>query len=278
MHITYDISEFFDILCDKNYGQLQWFLLIEKNNKFNNEYEKLHWVAKKDLEDFQNFNKFISEVEEENKKIIQNISKLEQKEEIISKLRYKIEQLEKKLLSFIQIDNINIQNMGQNIKNIEALYDDENLPLEKRFNLLKQKNFKLKNYIFANSDSSASSGKNRVVNKNSTKNKNNINKNLEDEKEEDNKNEENNASGLGEESESEINELKVELENARQQIERNNIDIENLENEMKIIREACVNLFCKMTIPKKFKGEIKQILKIFGCNDAEIIFIVDKKK
>ena len=72
--------------------------------------------------------------------------------------------------------------------------------------------------------------------------------------------------------------MKLELDNARQQIERYNNEIENLENEMKIIREACVNLFCKMTIPKKFKDEIKQILKIFGCNDAEIIFIVDKKK
>ena len=93
-----------------------------------------------------------------------------------------------------------------------------------------------------------------------------------------NKNEENDTSELEEESESEINELKLELENTRKQLEKNNIEIENLENEMKIIREACVNLFCKMSIPKKFKEEIRQILKIFGCNDNEIIFIVDKKK
>ena len=44
-----------------------------------------------------------------------------------------------------------------------------------------------------------------------------------------------------------------------------------------MLREASSNLLIKMNIPKKFKEEIKEILKLFEFTESEILFIVDKK-
>ena len=80
------------------------------------------------------------------------------------------------------------------------------------------------------------------------------------------------------ETDTEISELKNELENARIELNQLSNECKNLENKFKILREASSNLLIKMNIPNKYKEEIKKILKLFEFTDNEIVFIVDKKK
>ena len=80
------------------------------------------------------------------------------------------------------------------------------------------------------------------------------------------------------ETDSEISELKNELENSKIEINRLNNVCKNLENKIKVLREASSNLLIKINIPKKYKEEIKEILKLFDFTESEILFIVDKKK
>ena len=83
------------IICDKNKDGLKWLLL--KNKKYENcknSYNNLFWVNIDSILDIKKYNKFKSEEDEINEIIINNVKKLEEKEEIISKLNYKIQILE----------------------------------------------------------------------------------------------------------------------------------------------------------------------------------------
>ncbi len=75
-----------------------------------------------------------------------------------------------------------------------------------------------------------------------------------------------------------MSELKNELENAKIELNRLANECKNLENKIKILKETISNLFIQMSIPKKHKEEIKEILKLFEFTETEILFIVDKKK
>ena len=83
------------IISDKNKDGLKWFLI--KNKKFadcKNSYDNLFWVENDCILDIKQYNKFKSEEDEMNEIIISNIKKLEEKEDIISKLSYRIENYE----------------------------------------------------------------------------------------------------------------------------------------------------------------------------------------
>ena len=54
---------------------------------------------------------------------------------------------------------------------------------------------------------------------------------------------------------------------------------DELEVKLKIMKEACKNILIRLTIPKKDKEEIKQILKLFEFSEEETLIIIgDKKK
>ena len=125
----------YEILCDKYYYKYQWFLLINKNDKNSkdNDLNKMFWVEKSQLINLDKFNKYISEADETNKNIIKYISKLEEKDDMISKLTYKLNQIEK-LNS--------IEDMNSNSENIRTDKFETIVPLEK-YNNLEQKFRKL---------------------------------------------------------------------------------------------------------------------------------------
>ena len=102
---------------------------------------------------------------------------------------------------------------------------------------------------------------------------NTITNNIESNEDNDNENESEDYS----ETDTEISELKNELETARIELNQLSNECKNLENKIKILREASSNLLIKMNIPNKYKEEIKAILKLFEFTDSEIVFIVDKK-
>ena len=118
----------YEILCDKYFYNFQWFLLINKKDKNSkdNDFHKMFWAEKSQLESIEKFNKYIGEAEEANKNIIKYISKLEEKDDIISKLSYKLNQIEK----------INsIEDMNSNNGNIKTDKFDTIITLEKYNNL-----------------------------------------------------------------------------------------------------------------------------------------------
>ena len=87
------IPDNFDIICEKNVGNLSWVLLRKKNGNENN-YEDYIWVEKTIIDNIDEFN-YINEIDLVNKQIINYISKLEEKDNTISKLTQKLKNYEK---------------------------------------------------------------------------------------------------------------------------------------------------------------------------------------
>ena len=91
----YNPNEYF-IKCDKTLGVLKWYLLKKRTDyKEKDTYENLIWVPKVDIVEIDQFNNYSSEDEIRDLELLNVLQKLEEKENIISKLEYKIEKLEK---------------------------------------------------------------------------------------------------------------------------------------------------------------------------------------
>ena len=91
----YNSNEYF-IKCDKTLGVLKWYLLKKRTDyKEKDTYENLIWVPKVDIVEIDQFNNYSSEDEIRDLELLNVLQKLEEKENIISKLEYKIEKLEK---------------------------------------------------------------------------------------------------------------------------------------------------------------------------------------
>jgi len=124
----YNPNDYF-ILCDKKYKELKWYLL-KKQSEYENddEYNNLLWVASPDLVDLDKFNEYSIDEEPDNAEMLNFIKKLEEKENIISKLSYKLEKLERQ---FEQNKSMNSNADGENdkkkSKNKIFKYFDENL-------------------------------------------------------------------------------------------------------------------------------------------------------
>ena len=95
INYQYNSNEFF-ILCDKVYGELKWYLM-KKQIDYEKEdtYDNLIWVPKIDVVDLDKFNEYSNEDENSHSELLKVIKKLEEKENMISKLTYKVEKLEK---------------------------------------------------------------------------------------------------------------------------------------------------------------------------------------
>ena len=140
----------YEILCDKYFYNFQWFLLINKKDKNSkdNDFHKMFWAEKSQLESIEKFNKYIGEAEEANKNIIKYISKLEEKDDIISKLSYKLNQIEK-INSIEDINSNNGNTKTDKFDTIITLEKYNNLEnkfkkLEDELKLLKLENISLK--------------------------------------------------------------------------------------------------------------------------------------
>ena len=97
-NIFFSKKDDYIILSEKNYKTLKWFLLTKKININNLNYENTFWTNKEnvDKELIKNLNLEISNTDEE-KMIMNYLKKLEEKENIISKLQLKIKNMEKNM-------------------------------------------------------------------------------------------------------------------------------------------------------------------------------------
>lgn len=82
----------YDIIADKSIGNLSWFLLRQKLGDKNN-YSDYIWVEKNNIDNLEEFN-YVNEIDLVNKKIINYISQLEEKELIIGRLTQKLNKYE----------------------------------------------------------------------------------------------------------------------------------------------------------------------------------------
>ena len=284
-------SEEYNILCDKNYKNLQWFLLIQKTNEFSNTYENLIWVPRKKILNIEKFNDFESENDTRNKLLLDNYSKLEQKEEIISKLKYKIDCYEKIINNNskdqqnnnIDINNIEIEKMNNILNQLNNA--EEKLKILQKENIqLKEELSKINKSIKKSKSKKTSDSYKLGYDKNyEIVIDNNDNNNIKEvEKEENNEEDENYEEEEEEEdddeSESIINDLRNELEKTKIDLDTAVNNYKNLENKFNELKENFSNLLIKMKIPKKHKDETAKILKLLEFTDHEIIFIIDKKK
>ena len=84
----------YTILTNRTFNHLTWYLLSSKTDHDSLNYENCIWVPHSLIEkDLPSYNKFVSEQEEQNRLIQIYTSKLEKKEEELSKLSYSLEKI-----------------------------------------------------------------------------------------------------------------------------------------------------------------------------------------
>lgn len=84
----------FTILTNRTFNHLTWYLLSSKTDQDSLNYENCIWVPHPSIEkDLSSYNKFVSEQEEQNRLIQIYTSKLEKKEDELSKLSYSLEKI-----------------------------------------------------------------------------------------------------------------------------------------------------------------------------------------
>ena len=128
INYQYNPNEYF-ILCDKAYKQFKWYLMKNQSEYNENDtYDNLIWVSSIDVVDIDNYNEYSKDEDSYNNEMLNIIKKLEEKENIISKLSYKVEKLEKEL----QQKKINRKKIYNSIYNDELFFE-----CKKNFNINK---------------------------------------------------------------------------------------------------------------------------------------------
>ena len=284
------------ILCDKEYKKLKWFLMKKKSNEKEEEkntYDNLIWVPKIDIVDLNNFNKYVNEEEENNtNEIINLVKKLEEKENLISKLTFKLEKLEKDFEinnTYNSIEqNLKSKNSNNRINYFKNTLNEDNIlntngfvvsirkdisrsqnniesniPIEKYNILLEKLNQMEENFVKLQKENIELRKYYKLYLEQNNNNPININ----------NKNELINNNNKIESNK--INNFSLNEEEDDYYKNKYN----ELEMKLKIMKEACKNILMRLSIPKKDKEEIKQILKLFEFSEEETLIIIgDKKK
>ena len=137
-------SNEFIILSDVSFNQFKWYLMKKKNTDEEiseiDSYDNLLWVPVINIIDIE---KFDYEEMENNTEIFNLIKKLEEKENIISKLSYKLSKLEKgsenNLINIEEKENIdNELNLKKRKQKLKA--EENSIPIEKYNELLDKLN------------------------------------------------------------------------------------------------------------------------------------------
>ena len=239
------------ILNEFIYQSFKWLLMKRKSEQYqNNSYENLVIVEMPKVINLDEFNKYTSSNSNVNNQEIENLfKKLEEKENIISSLSYKIEKLEKELQNNI-INDTNEKNTIP-IEKFNFILDKLN-QTEAKLAKLQKGNLEFRKSLI---DSNNQLNKDKTMSSSVDKNK--FNKN-------------------------EINIFKSIKDSNNSFNEEENNYYKNQYNELKIksniLKDGCKNILSKVNIPKKDKEEVKQILKLFEFKEEEILGIIGDKK
>ena len=244
-------SEEFIILSNVSFKHFKWYLMKKKNHEKEenydiDSYENLIWVPIISIIDLENFD---YEDKESNSDIYSLIKKLEEKENILSKLKFKLEKYEKQSENNIRIKN--------SINNEVKINSDENfIPIEKYNNLLQELNDAENNFEKIQKENIELLKYKKLYLE--SKDDNPINKINVKNSEEDKK--------------------RIENSNSDDEIDYYKKKCEELQMLLNVLKEGIKNILMKITIPKKDKGEVKQILKLFEFSKEEQLIILGDKK
>ena len=244
-------SEEFIILSNVSFKHFKWYLMKKKNHEKEenydiDSYDNLIWVPIISIIDLENFD---YEDKESNSDIYSLIKKLEEKENILSKLKFKLEKYEKQSENNIRIKN--------SINNEVKINSDENfIPIEKYNNLLQKLNDAENNFEKIQKENIELLKYKKLYLE--SKDDNPINKINVKNSEEDKK--------------------RIENSNSDDEIDYYKKKCEELQMLLNVLKEGIKNILMKITIPKKDKGEVKQILKLFEFSKEEQLIILGDKK
>ena len=234
-------SNEFIILSDVSFNKYKWYLMKKKSLEDDEDindidsYENLIWVPIINIIDLE---KFEYKEFQNSSELVKLIRINEEKENIISKLSYKLEKFEK--------ENKNKQKISKN--------EEGFIPIEKYDNILNELNEAENNIEKIQKENNEllqykkmyleMKGENNLINNN---------KDLEDKN-------------------------KFENENTNDEIDYYKKKCEEFQMLLNVLKEGIKNIFMKITIPKKDRGEIKQILKLCEFTNEETMMILGDKK
>ena len=304
----------YNILCDKIYGELRWFLLVNKVDSLVKEKDKLNyddliWVPKINIIDIDTYKELFKKDNENKKddvekftsnKIYKNEIHINRDKEISFSNNFSFnnnsEELNKNKQnsnnsnslkrggSFFSLgNNTNVIN-EENNSDYNKLMEKYKLTLEKlnrteeKNNKLLKKNNELKEKIIKINKNNSQ----KITisdDSNNFSNCNDIGKlSIID----------NNFEGEGDI----IGKLNNQKEREQEYFEQLNIEIEANKNQLKVVKEIfkelekkfetvkkiCENLFSRISLKKKEKEEFKVLLKVMDFSDEQIALIIDKRK
>ena len=299
----------YNILSEKSYENLKWYLLINKNMN-NNEilgnenellnYENLIWVPKINIIDIEEYENKIDEIEEkESNNKIQNEIIINRNKEISFSNNFSFHNnsgeinknkqnnnnsINQKRNSLFSLSNNN--NMDDSTNDYNKLLEKYKLTLENlnktedKYVKLQKKNTELKELIKKGNKSNSNNLKVSVSDdSNNYSNCNDIGKlSIID----------NNFVGEGDiigklnnknEREQEYYEsIQIELEATKEQLKMVKNMFKESEKKLETVKKIIENLFISLTLKKKEKEECKILLKILDFTDEKIALIIDKKK
>ena len=270
-------SSDYKILSDVSYLQLKWYLLKKKNEEDEEEneysYDNLIWVPLINIIDLSSFE--YNEIDN-NSELFKLIKKLEEKEKIISKLSYNLEKIEKES-ELISSNNININNIPED-------------HISPKKNILKDSKKIIKHSHIKTQEASTSSEKhnNLKFNKTEKEYSNLLNNAKLDIDLNENNNPINNIPiiNIGKYNnyidKNNNNNKKININenytNSNDEIDYYKKKCDELQMLVNVLKEGIKNILMKLSIPKKAKDEIKQILKLFEFSNDETLFLLGEKK
>ena len=301
----------YNIICDKIYGELKWYLLVNKSEFLDKEkeiynYDNLFWVPKINIIDIDSY--------QENKNENNEIKKEDTTEKRSNKIyKNEIHINREKEISFSNISfnnnsdeaNKNKQNSNNNSNSIkrgsffslgnvneENNINDYNKLLEKYKSLSEKMSKAEEKYSQLQKKYSELKDKIKKMNKNNNNQKFSVS---------DDSNNYSNANDIGKlsivdnnfEGEGDIiGKLNNKNEREQEYYESMFIELEATKNQLKVVKEIlkevekkfetvkkiCENLFSRITLKKKEKEEFKVLLKVMDFTDEQVALIIDKRK
>ena len=304
----------YNVLCDKIYGELKWYLKKKKKEDIPNEddeklnYEDLFWVPKINIIDIDEYPESNNENE---------IKKIEPDKKISNKIyKSEIHLNREKEISFSNISfnnnsdeiNKNKQNSNNNSSSLKRgsifslgngniINDDNsndyNKLMEKFKSTLEKLNITEDKYIKLQKKNNELKEKIAKINK---KSNNNIKISISDDS-----NNFSNTNDIGKlsivdnnfEAEGDIigklnnrdireqeyyESITIELEATKNQLKVVKEIFKEMEKKFETVKKICENLFSRITLKKKEKEEFKILLKVMDFTDEQIALIIDKRK
>ena len=301
----------YNIICDKIYGELKWYLLANKSDFMDKEkeiynYDNLFWVPKINIIDIDSYQENKNEnneikkedtTEKRSNKIYKNEIHINREKEIsFSNISFNNNSDEAnknkqnsnnnsnsiKRGSFFSLGNVNEENNINDYNKLHEKYkalsekmskaEEKYSQLQKKYSELKDK-IKKMNKNNNNQKFSASDDSNNYSNANDIGKLSIVDNNFEGEGDIIGK-----LNNKNEREQEYYESMFIELEATKNQLKVVKEILKEVEKKFETVKKICENLFSRITLKKKEKEEFKVLLKVMDFSDEQVALIIDKRK